>query len=48
MEQHGRMMKEYIVIPSTLLQNTEVLLGYLQKSYDYVSSLKPKATKKKK
>ena len=48
MEQHGRLMKEYVVIPAGMLQNTEELFPYLEKSFDYVSSLKPKATKKKK
>jgi hypothetical protein len=43
------MMKEYIeypVISTALPENTEVLLGYFEKIYDYISSLK--ATKKKK
>lgn len=47
MEQHGRIMKEYVAIPDALLQNTAQLSGYLQKSLDYVSQLKPKPTKKK-
>ena len=46
MEQHGRVMKEYVEIPSNVLQNTEQLSEYLQKSLDYVSGLKPKPTKK--
>jgi hypothetical protein len=46
MKQHGRMMKEYVEIPSDLLQNTEQLSEYLQKSLSYVSELKPKPTKK--
>ena len=48
MEQHGRVMKEYVEIPSALLQNTEQLAEYLQKSLNYVSKLKPKPTKRKK
>ena len=47
MEQHGRVMKEYVAIPHDLLEDTDQLSGYLQKSLDYVSGLKPKATKKK-
>jgi len=47
MEQHGRTMKEFVEIPEDLLQKTEVLSECLQKSFDYVSSLKPKPTKKK-
>ena len=46
MEQHGRVMKEYVEIPSHLLQETAQLSNYLQKSLDYVSGLKPKPTKK--
>lgn len=48
MEQHGRTMKEYVEIPDDLLQNTQELSDYLHKSLAYVSSLKPKPTKKKK
>lgn len=48
MEQHGRIMKEYVKIPDNLLMKTNELSEYLQKSLAYVSSLKPKPTKKKK
>ncbi len=48
MEQHGRIMKEYVKVPANLLVKTETLSAYLQKSLDYVSKLKPKPTKKKK
>ncbi|MCE7992935.1 MAG: hypothetical protein HEP71_13180 [Roseivirga sp.] len=48
MEQHGRLMKEYVEIPNDLLQRTADLKQYLQKSLEYVSALKPKPTKKKK
>ncbi len=48
MEQHGRIMKEYVEVPEGLIQNTEQLSKLLQNSFDYVSSLKPKPTKKKK
>ena len=47
-EQHGRIMKEYVEIPSDLLLNTKSLSKHPQKSLDYVSKLKPKPTKKKK
>lgn len=47
MEQHGRTMKEFIEISSELLQDTELLSTYLEKSLAYVSTLKPKPTKKK-
>ncbi|MEP0265888.1 hypothetical protein [Dokdonia sp.] len=46
MEQHGRVMKEYVKVPNDLLQDTEQLSEYLQKSLNYVSELKPKPTKK--
>ena len=48
MEQYGSIMKEYVVIPEELLADTKALSGYLQQSFEYVSSLKPKPTKKKK
>lgn len=48
MEQHGRVMKEYVRIPADLLKNTIELSKYLQKSLAYVSRLKPKPSKKKK
>ena len=46
MEQHGRVMKEYALVPDELLANTNELKAYLQKSLDYVSTLKPKPTRK--
>jgi len=46
--QHGAVMKEYVVIPDDLLENTKELKKYFDVSYEYVSSLKPKPTKKKK
>lgn len=48
MEQHGRIMKEYVVVPDSLFKNTKKLSKYFKQSCDYVASLKPKATKKKK
>ena len=47
MEQHGRVMKEYVEVPDDLLEDTDSLLPLLKLSFDYVSSLKPKPTKKK-
>jgi len=46
MEQHGRVMKEYVIVPQKLLNKTTDFSMYFQKSYDYVSSLKPKPSKK--
>ncbi len=48
MEQHGRIMKEFVSVPDVLLNDHDQLSEYLQKSFNYVSELKPKPTKKKK
>jgi len=40
-------MPEYVTIPDTLLKNTKELQKYLELSYEYVKTLKPKPTKKK-
>jgi TfoX/Sxy family transcriptional regulator of competence genes len=45
--QYGTVMKEYVVVPDELLADTPALKEYFDISYAYVSSLKPKATKKK-
>ena len=47
-ESYGAIMKEYVTVPDDLLQNTAELQPYLDLSYAYTRSLKPKATKKKK
>jgi hypothetical protein len=44
--QYGRVMKEYVVVPDSLLQNTDELKVTFDMSYAYVSSLKPKPTKR--
>jgi hypothetical protein len=46
-EQHGAVLEEYVEVPSVLLKNTVELKQYFDLSYTYVSSLKPKPTKKK-
>jgi hypothetical protein len=43
---YGIVRKEYVVVPDSLLKNTKELQPYFKKSFDYVNSLKPKATKK--
>ena len=48
MEAHGTIMKEYVVVPDTLLKNINELKKYLNLSYEYVKALKPKAQKKSK
>jgi hypothetical protein len=40
-------MKEYVQVPASLLQNTRALAKYLDISYRYACSLKPKPTTKK-
>src|SRR5688500_15173810 len=45
MESQGTIMKEYVAIPESLLKNTNELKKYLDMSYEYVKTLKPKAQK---
>ncbi|MEX0272820.1 MAG: hypothetical protein AB3N16_00405 [Flavobacteriaceae bacterium] len=47
-EQHGRIMKEYVLVPESLLQNTDQLKEYMHLSHQYTLGLKPKPTKRKK
>jgi hypothetical protein len=46
-EAYGSVMKEYVTVPDSLLKNTKTLRKYLELSYAYVRTLKPKPTKKK-
>jgi len=46
-EAYGVVMKEYVTVPDTLLKKTNELQKYLDLSYQYVKTLKPKPTKKK-
>jgi len=46
-EAYGTVMREYVAVPDSLLQNTKELAKYLDLSYEYAKTLKPKATKKK-
>ena len=48
MTSYGVVMKEYAEVPDDVLGQTAALAPYLVKSYDYVRSLKPKATTRKK
>jgi TfoX/Sxy family transcriptional regulator of competence genes len=45
---YGIIQKEYVTVPDSLLKNTDELKPYFQLSYQYVSSLKPKAATKSK
>jgi TfoX/Sxy family transcriptional regulator of competence genes len=47
-EQYGVVMKEYVRVPTSLLRNTRELARYLDMSYRYACSLKPKPTQRKK
>ena len=47
-EQHGTVLKEYVVVPAALLKKTAELKPYFQRAFAYVDSLPPKATTKKK
>jgi len=40
--QHGVTLKEYVVVPESLLENTILLLHYLNISFEYAKTLKPK------
>jgi len=48
MESQGTIMKEYVAVPESLLKNTNELKKYLDMSYEYVKTLKPKNPKKSK
>ena len=45
-EAYGIVQKEFVTVPDALLANTDELKPYLEMSYEYVKSLKPKPTKK--
>ena len=46
-EAYGSVMKEYVVVPDSLLKQTPEFAKYLAISYAYAKTLKPKAAKKK-
>jgi hypothetical protein len=47
-KQYGVVMKEYVIVPDALLKKTQELKKYFDASYEYIASLKPKPTTKKK
>jgi TfoX/Sxy family transcriptional regulator of competence genes len=47
-EAYGRVQPEYVEVPDTLLSSTRELKKFFDSSYEYVGSLKPKPTIKKK
>jgi len=46
-EAYGAVMPEYVTVPDSLLPKTRELQKYMQASYEYAKTLKPKPTKKK-
>ena len=44
---YGAIMKEYVAVPDALLTQTKELKKYLESSYSYAKSLKPKPSRKK-
>jgi TfoX/Sxy family transcriptional regulator of competence genes len=46
-EAYGAVMQEYVAIPDALLKNTKELKKYLEFSYEYAKTLKPKPSRKK-
>ena len=47
-EAYGKIQPEYVEVPDSLLARTPELKKFFDSSYNYVSSLKPKPTAKKK
>jgi len=45
-EQHGRVLKDYVVVPDDLFARTAAMLPWLERSRDHVATLKPKPTKR--
>ena len=45
-EQHGHTMKEYVVVPPSMLERTDELHGWVMRSHDWIGTLKPKPTTK--
>lgn len=41
-EQHGRILKEYVIVPDKLFKNTAAMKACFKESYDYIRTLKPK------
>ena len=45
-EAYGVVMKEYVTVPDALLKKTSELKKYVEVSFEYAKTLKPKPTKK--
>jgi TfoX/Sxy family transcriptional regulator of competence genes len=46
-EAYGAVMKEYVAVPDAILEKRKHLKKYLEFSYEYAKTLKPKPTRKK-
>lgn len=46
-EAYGKVQPEYVVVPASLLASTAELKIFFDRSYEYVSSLKPKPISKR-
>lgn len=46
--QYGKTMNGYATVPAELLSNTDELENWFERSHDYIATLKPKPTTKKK
>ena len=45
-EQHGRTMSQYAVVPDEVLARTDELRGWFARSYEWIGTLKPKASRR--
>ncbi len=45
-EAHGTILKEYVLVPEEIFLQTKMMQKYLALGFEYVSSLKPKPTKR--
>ena len=46
--QHGHTMAEYVVVPDNLLERTDELRPWLSRSQEWIGTLKPKLTTRRK
>jgi len=44
--QYERVMRDYVSVPAELLENTEELREWFDRSFDWIGTLEPKPTKK--
>jgi hypothetical protein len=43
---YGSVMRGYVAVPDELLRNTEELVGWFDRSHDWIGTLEPKPTRK--